>query len=125
MDTKALDGRYVNLFDPELTVRHKIPVTAGARFFLLDLAAAPGRQPRILASAGKTLVLEQSDKRIRACVEGVARTPGILLINSPHPPRTITLEGKPLDSCAYSGIEHLLWIRFVNQSQPRELMVEF
>ncbi len=40
-------------------------------------------------------------------------------------PRSVTLAGERLESCQYSAPEELLWIRFPNQSRPRELVVSF
>jgi hypothetical protein len=122
---RKVTGRFVNLFDPELRVRHEVVLAPGSRWFLLDLDAARRRAPHVMLSAGKALPVEATRDRLTLAVEGVGDTPSLLLLESPKPPRTITLDGKPLESFDYSAREKLLWIRFENEARPRELDVQF
>ena len=50
-EPRVLRGRFVNLFDSELTVRTTVELTPGSRWFLLDIDAAKARPPAVLASA--------------------------------------------------------------------------
>jgi hypothetical protein len=122
---KVLRGRFVNLFDPELRVREEISLAPGARLFLLDLESARGDSPRVLASACKALPAKGDGKSVSWVVEGVGKTPAVVLLHAPQAPRSITLAGQPLDTTAYSASQRLLWIRFANEGRPRELVVEF
>ena len=121
----VLRGRWVNLFDPRLRVENEVSLDPGTRWFLLDLETVRGRQPRVLASAGKALPQENARGRLKLAVEGVAQTPGLLLLHSPKPPRVITLEGQPITDFEYGTAHRLLWIRFPNEARPRELTVRF
>jgi hypothetical protein len=58
-------------------------------------------------------------------VEGVVNTPAVLLLRVPVAPRSVTLAGKSLESFHYSPGDRLLWVRFTNEAQPRELTIEF
>ena len=58
-------------------------------------------------------------------VEGVGETPAVMLLASAKAPRAITLGGKELTTFEYSDKERLLWIRFENESAPRELSVSY
>jgi hypothetical protein len=121
-----LSGRFVNLFDANLQVVTEIRVTAGSRYFLLDLSRISGNEPRVLASACKALVTNKGPRGLSMAVEGVEGTPAVILIYSPRAdPREITLMGKPLDRPQDSSVGHLLWLRFANQSSPRELKLTF
>jgi hypothetical protein len=124
-EPKTLRGRFVNLFDPELAVRDTIPLTPGARVFLLDLEAVPQAGPRVLASACKALPIKQDDRSLTLVVEGVARTPAVVLLSAPTGPRSITVDGQSLDATNYSANDRLLWLRFTNESRPRELVLRF
>ncbi len=146
-EPKQLSGRFVNLFDPELRVQKAVALTPGSRFFLLDLDAARGRQPQVLASACKTLPLVAASRQSAAnfgndsqrrsaetplrrgsrslMVEGVGNTPAVLLLRAPAAPRSVTLAGQPLKNYLYSAEHRLLWIRFTNEAKPRELAIEF
>jgi hypothetical protein len=122
---RHLNGRFINLFDPQLQPVTRIELSPGTRFFLLDLNQLRGDQPRVLASACKTMPNSKA-KTLSIGVEGVAGTPSIVLLYAPqNAPRTVALAGQPLETYNYSPTDRLLWIRFENESRPRELSVAF
>jgi hypothetical protein len=123
-EPKELRGRFVNLFDPELRLQRAVTLAPAARFFLLDLDAPELAQRRLLASACKALPLKGDAHSLTLAVEGVAGTPAIVLLRAPEPPRAVTLAGQPCPQYQYSASDRLLWIRFTNESRPRELRVE-
>ena len=122
---KQLRGRFVNLFDPELRVLEELQIEPGNRYFLRDLDATHGPEPKVLASAGKALVTAQSANSLSMVVEGVGHTPAVILLHAAKAPRAITLAGQALASFEYSAKNKLLWIRFENDSAPRNLAVAF
>jgi hypothetical protein len=124
-EPKALPGRWVNLFDPELRIRQSVALTPGSRFFLMDLDAVRGRQPRVLASACKALSVRGSARSLSLVVEGVVNTPAVVLLRAPAVPRSVTLAAQPLQSIHYSPEDRLMWVRFTNEATPRELEIEF
>lgn len=124
-EPKAVRGRWVNLFDPELRVQTAVTLAPGSRAFLLDLDARKGRQPQVLASACKALPAQRSSRSLTVTVEGVVNTPAVVLLRAPAAPRSVTLAGQPLESVHYSAEERLLWVRFTNEARPRELALEF
>jgi hypothetical protein len=124
-EPKTLRGRFINLFDPELRVQESIRIAPGDRYLLRDLNASLSREPQVLASACKALVTGREGKSLSLAVEGVAQTPAVILLRTQKPPRSIVLDGKPMESFEYSAADGLLWIRFVNESRPRTLSVSF
>ena len=127
-DPKVLRGRFVNLFDTELRVQNKIRLEPGHRFFLRDLDATLGNEPQLLASSCKALLSEPADKSAKSVsfvVEGVARTPAVILLRTTRPPHSIILAGVPVGQFEYAKDDGLLWIHFNNESQPRTLTVNF
>lgn len=122
---KKLQGRFVDLFDPELKVREEIVLAPGSRWFLLDLDHAPAKTPTVLASACKALPGAAENRSATWTVEGVADTPAVMLISAEARPKVIDLAGQRLDTWNYDEQQHLLWIRFTNTSTPRELKVAF
>jgi hypothetical protein len=122
-EPKTLRGRWVNLFDPELRVRESVEMTPGSRFFLRELSAVGSNEPQLLASACKAVVRPTQAASFAMTVEGVADTSAVILLHLPKPPKSITLAGEPLATFTYSHSEQLLWIRFTNRAQPRELVV--
>jgi hypothetical protein len=121
---KRLEGRFVNLFDPELLVRTSVELTPGSRAFLLDLHALKLKQPQILASACKALPSAARSKGLALTVEGVANTPAVVLAYVPRKPESVRLADMPLQGWEYSEDGHLLWVRFQNESSPRKLEIE-
>jgi hypothetical protein len=122
---KVLQGRFVNLFDPELKVQRKLTLEPGKRAFLLDLDATSSQAPRVLASACKALAKRRDDTVMSWMVEGIGDTPALVLIATKKSPRSIELDGQPLDTFAYEASEQLLYVRFQNEARPRELVLKF
>jgi len=122
---RSLQGRFVNLFDPELKVQRSIKLSPGARIFLLDLDALKLEQPRLLASGCRALLTRRDDGASAWIVEGVGNSPAIMLISTAKPPRSIQLDQQPLDASSYDAAEGLLYLRFPNEARPRNLVVAF
>lgn len=124
--SKVLEGRFVNLFDPELKLQTKFTLAPGARAFLLDLdAVKPAAQPAVLASACKAAPGRQEEHLTSWVVEGVGNTPAVVLISTAKAPASIKLDQQPLDSFTYDEKEGMLYVRFPNEPRSRELSVEF
>lgn len=122
---RALSGQFVNLFDPELELQTSIPVRPGSRWFLLDLDRSKGGHAQVLAAACKVFPPSVDSRTLRASIEGIANTEAILLIRLPAQPQSIRLDGKPVAPFRADPARGLLWLRFANQAQPRELRVEW
>jgi hypothetical protein len=123
--TEVLTGHFIDLFDPELRVQTTIRIEPNSRFLLRDLDAKSGREPEVLESACKSLTVRKESKSISMAVEGVGDTPAVVLLKSAKPPRSVTLENGPVKDFNYSAKDNLLWIRFMNESRPRTLSVQF
>lgn len=122
---KTLRGRFVNLFDPQLRVRTEVKIEPGQRYFLRDLNATKADELRVIASACKTLEISRQKNSFSFAVEGVARTPAVVFLQSPAKPSTITLDGAPVEDFEYSNSDRLLWVRFENESRPRTLTIKY
>ncbi|MBU6400386.1 MAG: hypothetical protein KGS61_08715 [Verrucomicrobia bacterium] len=122
---RILTGRFVNLFDPQLRVQTRIELTPGDRKLLLDLDRLRGSRTQVLAAACKALPLPSPSRQFRCVVEGVAQTPGGVLLRIPARPRQVTLQGAAVQDRQYEAKPGLLWLRFANEARPRELRVTF
>lgn len=120
---EEIHGRFINLFDRNLSVLRHIRVNPDDRLLLLDLDALKSDAPVLLASACRALA--KAPGATSWTVEGVADTPAVVILSAPQPPSGITLDGQVLDSSDYNAAEKILRIRFNNTSSPRELKVEF
>jgi hypothetical protein len=124
-EPKELRGHFVNLFDAALHAQTVISIHPGERFFLRDLDSLPTGGPQVLASACKTLKTDETPNSLSLAVEGVARTPGIILLRTPSPPVSVTLDGQPLSTVTYSEADKLLRISFTNTAASRPLSLRF
>lgn len=124
-ESKTVRGRFVNLFDPELRVIESVTLKPGARFLLRDLNYNPAAKPTVLASACKTLETSRNDQALTFAVEGVARTPTVILLSTTKAPKSVGLEGQPLSAVEFSEAEKLCWIRFENEARPRTLQINW
>ncbi len=122
---KVLNGRFVNLFDPELRVLRNVTLSPGARVFLLDLDAVKSKQPHLLASAAKALPARSSKDSSSWIVEGVGETPAVFLFSTARRPKAVRLDHVALEGGTYEAAEGLLRVRFPNESRPRTLELEF
>jgi hypothetical protein len=48
-----------------------------------------------------------------------------VLIASTTPPRSVQMDQQALDSFAFNKADGLLYVRFMNESRPRSLTIEF
>ncbi len=124
-ETNVLHGRFVDLFDSELRVRHSVALAPATRYFLLDLDAIPSGEPRVLASACKTLPLKSGPDSLTLVVEGVAQTTGAILLRCATPPSSVLFSGDSIRSSRYSSADNLLWLRFRNEASPHEIRLKF
>lgn len=124
-EPKILHGRFINLFDPELSLVHNPPVHPSDRFFLRDLDAAPALDSQLLAAACRTLPVMSADQSLSFLVEGTATTQAVVLLRVSSAPTEVTLDGQPLNRIEFSKRDGLLWLRFPNQAAPRTLKLRF
>jgi hypothetical protein len=122
---KVLRGPFIDLFDSELSVHDTVALTPGSRHFLVDLSKLPLGGPRVVASACKVVAGLADDHQFRCSVEGIAATPGLVLLRLPAQPVSAELEGQPLTVGRFDTTTRLAWVKFPNQPRPRELVVRF
>jgi hypothetical protein len=120
--TTTLTGRFINLFDPNLSLLKEVTVQPGSRLFLLDLNLANPTTPTVLAAACKTWTIASNDKSLELVVEGIANTQAIALLHLPAQPKSIQLEGESTPPAStWDHTHHLLHLHFPNTPTPRSL----
>jgi len=120
---RQLHGRFVNLFDPELRTQTDISVTPNSRYFLMDLDKAAARHQRLLASAGRTLTVSDSADALTLLIDGVGGTPGLVLLESPRAPKSLTFAGQPVAHFNYAA--GLLRVQIPLGDEPSRLVVNY
>ena len=118
----TLRGEYVDLFDPELKVLTTATLGPDARHLLVDLKRFKGN---VIAVSGECKPMRSGRGTWMGTVEGIADTPGILLLRAPGKPKTVTLDGARLTDTTYDAKSGLLWLRFPNGATPRRIEVAY
>jgi hypothetical protein len=122
-----LNGRFINLFDPELPVYRSINLIPGKRtsVLLLDLKAVDMSIPRILAAGCWVREENATADYLRFRAEGIENSEAVVRIATPRPPTTVLVGGKPLLPPQYEVAEDTLLIRFTNSAAGVTVQVRF
>jgi len=122
--SKELQGKFINLFDSDLRVQTRLTLNPGSRYLLLDLEKNQGRETTVLAAACKVVQGKGNNGRLSYVVEGVGGTPAVVLLRVPSEAHlSVELAEAAITSVDQDSSEHLAWVRFTNESKPRELSV--
>ena len=119
---KPLRGHFVDLFDPQLRVQTLVPALPDARAFLVDLDRCA---KTTLACAGALTKESAKGNKWSGDVEGIADTPGVLLLRLDRPAKSATVDGEPVKDLKVDPGARLAWVRFGNTARPRHVEVEF
>jgi len=113
----------IDLFDPELKVQAKQDEVTKCGFYI-DLSSIRGVKPIYIA--GPDMAEENIGNGTWAgTIEGQVGVPAVALLKIPGPPKSVTLDGSPLNDTTYDSKEHLLWIRFPMTAKPQRVTVDF
>lgn len=112
----VLKGRFVNLYDPTLSLIRRVEVKPGSRYLLLDLDKASG--DGVLAAACAVTDEKIDTRSFRCAVEGVSETRGILLARLPRQPIVVRVGGAETKDWDFDKSNRLLRVRFDNSASP-------
>ena len=114
----VLNGRYINLFDPELAILNTVTVGAGTRLLLFDLNADKSGGQRVVAAAARVRDETTNAKVFSFRVDGIGGTNGVVRVVSKSAPREIQIGGKVVDSSQYDFAQGTVRLRFLNTIEP-------
>jgi hypothetical protein len=121
----VLEGRYINLFDPELAMVTRVTVAPGARMLLLDLNKIRATAPRVVAAACRVRDENTVGNNLTFRADGVGDTNAVVQIASSSAPAEVLVDGRPLAASQYGYQEGLLRLHFPNAVEPIPVMVRF
>ena len=123
----VIKGRFLNLFDPKLTVLYEVSLSPGTRWTLLDLNRLPGKEPKVAAASCRVLGVKTSKHAIKFWTEGPQGTEANACIVLPESPRKALIDGlaAPAESMNWDESNHLLHLRFPNGAAGKWVTVEF
>jgi hypothetical protein len=119
---RTIKGRFVDLFDSKLAFTRSVDIGPSSRHLLIDLNKI--KSP-LIASAGSVTDMTSDAHSWSGTVEGIARTQCVVLLRAPSAPKSVTLNGAALADQSYDAENHLLWLRFENNSAPQKVSVSY
>lgn len=90
-----LEGRFIDLYDPNLPVCEGIELASGAQGLFYDLRKAP-RAPAILAAASRASEIRKGSRRFSYLCKGPLETANVTRILVPRRPVRVTAGGQDL-----------------------------
>lgn len=114
-----LTGRFVDLFDADLSIITSVTLTPGHRTLLLDLDRVPGQDPVILAAACKVRGAQTSqDGSFQFHAAAPDNTEAAVRLRLDTPPQSVTLDDQPLppSAQAWDAETGTLLLRFPNSA---------
>lgn len=121
----SLTGRFVDLFNPELSVLSTVTLEPGKRVLLFDLATISGDVPRIAAAACRVRDELSEPKKLSFRAEGIADTQAVVRIVAKSAPSEVLIAGKALSAQDWDYADGTLRVRFPNSVDGVQVEVRF
>jgi hypothetical protein len=122
---RILHGRYINLFDPELTVLNTVTVRPGSRMLLFDLDTARPSTQRVVAAAARVRDEKTAGNVLSFRVDGIGGTNGVLRVTAKQAPREVTMDGRTIEASRYDFSQGTVRLRFPNSPDPVAVEIRF
>lgn len=120
----VLRGRFIQLFDPSLSITNEVALTPGRRAMLLDIDAATAhKREGVLAAACGVRDQTVTGDSIRFRAAGVEGSDAVVCVAINAQPHGVTINGKLLIDGAWQFRDGLLWIHFANTADGLEIEI--
>lgn len=122
----VLHGRFINLFDADLSILTAATITPGSRMLLIDMDAVKSVPSNfIVAAACRVRNQKRSSEQLSFLADGIADTNAVVRIQTNRPPTRVLVGGVPLPPGSYDMNGNLLRIRFPNSISPIPVEINF
>jgi hypothetical protein len=121
----TLHGRYVDLFDADLSVKTSVTLTPGVRDVLFDLNYKAGTAPRVAAAACAVRGIHATPHQLAFTATGQADTTAAVRIQSRLKPTRVTIAGQTLPPSAYQVEDATILLHFANSVEPVSINIRF
>lgn len=119
----VLRHRMISLFDPSLTPTGEFSISPGRRALLIDLDSIPKGHEGVIAAACRVRGHDVTGDSIKFRADGIAQSPAVVCVALNEPPRSIELNGKPLDASGFDFAGGLLRLRFTNSPDGIDVII--
>ena len=122
----VLQGRFINLFDPNLEILSSLRLTPGTHSLLVDLQSpSNGAQTHIVAAACRVRHVHMSGNELTFLADGIADTEAVIRVRTTRKPTSVEVEGKHSETNDYDADSGTLRIRFPNSASAVSVQVRF
>ncbi len=119
-----LKGKFVDLFDADLTILHDVPVTPGKRYLLFDLNEKQDSKPEVLAAACRVRNEELTGRNFSFDVQGIGDTQGVIRCRTNTKPKQVLLNGNETDQMQYDAASQTFLLKFPNTVTDTKVTVQ-
>lgn len=124
-ESHTIKGRFINLFDPNLTILNSVTLTPGSRYYLLDMDKMGKKTPQVLASACKVLGEKANrDGSFRFYAEGPQDTNAAIRIALKEKPESVKVDDQSLQDMVWDDASKTLLIRFPNSASGHWVSIQ-
>ncbi|MBO4547911.1 MAG: hypothetical protein J5758_01720 [Abditibacteriota bacterium] len=120
---RTLTGRFVNIFDPLLTVMNSVQLTPGSRYLLKDLGKLDKTKACVLASSSKIAKERAMTDRITFTTEGPAGTTCATRLLLPKKPIRLEADNVEVLRAEWDAINSTYLLVYPNDVNPRTVSV--
>ncbi len=110
----TMRGRFVDLFDADLPVQTEATFAPGKRALLLDLDHFSAKNAQVVAAACAVRDEVVTGKTLRFRASGIAQSNAVVRVILPSQPKSVRIDGAPLQSSNYDFAGGTLRLRFPN-----------
>ena len=122
--TQTVNGRFVDLFDPDLPVVTQIELTPSKRAYLFNLSAVSDK-PQIVAAACRVQDEIATKNSLSFKASGVAKTNAVVRVIVPNLPKSVTVGGQALPANQMDMQGGILRLRFPNVIDATPVVVKW
>jgi len=121
----VLKGRFVDLFEPELTVKNEVSIEPDRQFWLLDLDRVTATAPAALAASGRIENWTLAGDELKFQLETPTRVANAVRLLLNAKPSVVRIDGEPSDTWHWDDASKTLLIRHQGNPKGTSISVVF
>ncbi len=121
----VLKGRFVNLFDADLSLLNEVSVAPNGQALLLDLDQVQGDPPLALASAGRIESWKATKRTVTYTTTSIADVRVATRLLLPAEPKSVTVDGKPCKDVTWDAGSATALVRRASQPKLTKMVVSW
>jgi len=121
----VLQGRFIDLFEPDLAVKNEVSIAPDQQFWLIDMDRMTATAPAALAASGRIENWTVTEREINFQLETPTRIANAVRILLDAKPTTVRIDGETSDAWQWDEASHTLLIRHQGNPKGTQMSVVF